>query len=133
MTNEQHNKYIAYTFFGHAAFQLLMLLFIAAIFSLVIFSPTEPGNPGPPKEFFGMMIAFMTIFQFLFTVPSIVAGYALLKRKSWARMASIIGGVVAAMSVPVGTAACVYSLWFFLGDNWRAIYPDKPEQSADNP
>jgi hypothetical protein len=45
-------------------------------------------------------------------------------------MASIIAGVIAAMSVPIGTAACVYSLWFFLGDNWKSIYPEK---AVDDP
>lgn len=101
---------------------------------MVLFIPPEPGKPEPPREFFGIMIAFMTFFQLAFTVPSIVAAYALLKRKSWARLASIIGGVVAAMSVPFGTAACVYSLWFFLGDNWKEIYPEKSEQfRSDRP
>jgi hypothetical protein len=26
------------------------------------------------------------------------------------------------MSVPVGTAACVYAMWFFFGENWKNIY-----------
>jgi hypothetical protein len=55
-------------------------------------------------------------------VPSFTAAYALLKRKSWARVAAIVAGVVSAMNVPLGTAACAYSLWFFLGDNWKEIY-----------
>ena len=127
MTNEQHNRYIAYTFFGHAAFQLLMLFVMAAFFSMIFFIPIEPGKPGPPKEFFAMMIGFFSIFYLFFTVPSVIAGYALLTRKSWARLASIIAGVVAAMNVPIGTAACIYSLWFFLGDNWKAIYAEKAD------
>lgn len=129
MTNEQHNKYIAYAFLGHAAFQLLMLLFMVAMFSMIFFLPVEPGKPEPPKEFFGIMIGFMSILQLAFTTPSLIAAYALLKRKSWARMAGIIGGVVAAMSVPFGTAACVYSLWFFLGDNWKELYPESSGQT----
>lgn len=125
MTNEQHNSYIAYTFLGHAAFQLLMMLLMVAMFSMVFYIQPEPGQPAPPKEFFGVMIGFMTVFQLIFLTPSIVAAYALLKHKSWARIAAIIGGVMAAMSVPVGTAACVYSLWFFLGDKWRYVYSEK--------
>ena len=132
MTNEQHNKYLAYTFFGHAGFQMLMLLFMAAIFSIVFFIPEEPGKPEPPREFFAIMIAFVSVFYLIFTLPSVVAGYALLKRKSWARLASIIAGVVSAMNVPVGTAACVYSLWFFLGDNWKEIYQEKADQFRED-
>lgn len=132
MTNEEHNKYIAYAFFGHAGFQLLMLLFMAAMFALM-FPPLGPGDPGLPPAFLGFMIAFMTVFQMIFIIPSVVAGYGLLKHKSWARIASIIAGVVAAMSVPFGTAACVYALWFFLGDNWKEVYPDKAEQFRSRP
>lgn len=130
MTNEQHNTYLAYAFLGHAAFQLMMLLFMAVMFSFIFFIPVDPGKPEPPREIFGIMIVVMTFFQLAFTTPSIVAAYALLKRKSWARLASIIGAVVAAMSVPFGTAACVYALWFFLGDNWKSIYPDQNDDIA---
>ena len=28
------------------------------------------------------------------------------------------------MNVPIGTAACVYSLWFFLGESWKEVYPE---------
>ncbi len=133
VTNEQHNSYIAYTFFGHAAFQLLMLLFMAAMFWMIFSVPIGPGDPGPPPAFLGFMIAFLTIFQMFFIIPSLVAGYALLKRKSWARMTSIVAGVIAAMSVPFGTAACIYSLWFFLGDNWKDIYPESSEQFRGGP
>ena len=129
MTDEQHNKYIAYTFFGHAGFQLLILLMIAVFFGLFISSiPGRPGVPGPPREMFAVMFGFMFLFQMLFVAPSVVAGYGLLKKKSWARIMSIVAGVVGAMNVPIGTAACVYSLWFFLGDNWKSVYPEKADQ-----
>jgi len=51
-----------------------------------------------------------------------VAAWALLKKKPWARVAGIVGAVVSAMSVPFGTAACVYALWFFLGEHWKEVY-----------
>lgn len=131
MTNEQHNKFIAYVFFAHAAFQLLMLVFMAAIFSIVFLIPDEPGKPAPPREIFALMIGVMTIFQMVFIAPSAIAGYALLKRRAWARTASIVGGVIAAMNVPIGTAACVYALWFFFSDNWREIYPSESGSLRD--
>jgi hypothetical protein len=123
MTNEEHNKYISWVFLAHAGFQLLMLAMFVLMFSAILSIPGRPGAPPPPREFFGFMIAFMTVFQLIFTVPSLVAAYALRKRKPWARVAAIVAGVVGAMNVPIGTAACVYSLWFFLGDYWKDVYP----------
>lgn len=124
MTNEQHNKFIAYSFLGYSAFQLAMLALMVAMFSMVFFIPIEPGDPAPPRAFFGVMIAFVSVFYLAFTVPAIVASYALLKKKSWARMASIVAGVTSVMNVPFGTAACVYAFWFFLGENWKTVYAD---------
>ena len=71
------------------------------------------------------MIGILVVFQSVFTGPAVVAAYALLKRKPWARIASIIAGVVSAMSVPFGTAACVYALWFFFSENWKSVYEGK--------
>jgi hypothetical protein len=125
VTNEQHNSYIAYSFLAHAGFQLLMLLMMAAFFSVIFFIPDDPGQPGPPKALFGVMIGMMTVFQMAFTLPSVIAGYALLKHKPWARVASIVGAVIAALSVPFGTAAAVYALWFFFSENWKEVYPSE--------
>lgn len=124
MTDEQHNKYIAYIFIAHGAFQLLMMLFIVAMFSLVFWIEPPPGQPEPPPAFFGIFLGFMFVIQMAFTAPSFVAAFALLKRKSWARLASIIAACLASMSVPVGTAACVYAMWFFFGDRWKFVYPE---------
>src|SRR5438552_3025296 len=128
MTNEQHNNYLAYTFFGYAAVQLLMMIVMGLMF-LVMFS--IPGEPGPPPAFLGFMFGVMFVFQLIFTAPSIVAGHALLKRKSWARIASIVAGILASTSIPVGTAACVYSLWFFMGENWRSVYLQGSKQISE--
>lgn len=110
-----------------------MMLVIFAFMSLVVFAPTRPGDPGPPFAFFGFFFAIMFIFQMAFTVPSFIAAYALLKKKPWARMATIVAGVLSAINVPIGTAACIYGFWFFMGDNWKSIYPEKAEQVQGNP
>lgn len=125
MTNEEHNKYLAWAFIGHGSFQLLMTMLVLMVFGYILSIPDQPGQR-PPVEFLLMIFGFMFVFQMLFVVPSFVAAFALLKRKSWARIASIVAGVVAAMNVPFGTLACVYSLWFFLGENWKEIYPNAP-------
>ncbi len=127
MTNDDHNKYLAWAFLGHGLFQMLIAFLLLAV---LIFAMTIPGQPGqtPPIEFLLMIFGFMFVFQMLFVGPSFVAAYGLLKRKSWARIASIVAAVVSAMNVPFGTLACVYALWFFLGDNWKEIYQ---EYSAD--
>ncbi len=120
MTDEQHNKYIAYAFAAHGAFQMLMVLFVGAMF----WAMTSLDPNGPPPEFFFIMFGFMFFFYMLFAAPSFVASYALLKKRPWARVASIIAAALSAMNVPIGTGAAVYSLWFFCGENWKSVYPE---------
>jgi hypothetical protein len=62
------------------------------------------------------------IFYFALTIPSLIAGYGLLKRKRWARTMGIIAGVTAAMMFPIGTAVCVYSIWFLLSEGGKGLY-----------
>ena len=120
MDSEQHNRYIAFSFFAYAGFQLLMLLLMVAW----MYAAFNSG-PYPMPPFFNFLIVFIAIFQLLFTAPAAIAGYAVLTKKEWARIASIVGAVMSGMSVPIGTGACVYALWFFLGDRWKEVY-EKP-------
>ncbi len=66
-----------------------------------------------------LMVVGLTgmIFFVALAVPGMVAGYGLLKRKSWARILTLVLGVLNLFSFPVGTAVGVYTLWVLLQQN----------------
>jgi hypothetical protein len=121
MTNEDHNKTLGIMHLAYGALHGLMMLLIGILFA--VFIPVVGGgvgtNNGMPIIIYVMFLAMLTLFGLFYSVPSLVAGYALLKRKSWARLAAIIASVTAAMNVPLGTALCIYTLWFFFGEGAR--------------
>ena len=132
MTPEQHNKYLAISHFAYGGFFLLMMIAGMVLFGLMLTSFPGAGpnaRGGPPFVFVVFVMTFMLVIYGLMIVPSFVAGYALLKRKSWAKIASIIGGVVAAMNFPLGTAVCVYTLWFLFSEPGKSLY-DRPAANA---
>jgi hypothetical protein len=124
MTPEEHNKYISWTFLANGLFQgsilLLVFGFLIAMFVAV------PPEDGFPAFLFAGMFSVILLINLALISPNFIAYYGLKNRKSWARIASIVAAVLGAMNVPIGTAACVYSLWFFFGEDWKALYPEAP-------
>jgi hypothetical protein len=125
-TTEEHNKYLAYSHLGYAAFQLLMML-VMVVFLFIIFGILAADDAGGefPLGLLAVIFIVSFFFQLLFTVPSFIAGFGLLKRKHWAKTASIIAGVLSAMSFPIGTAVSVYTFWFLFGPHGKELY-DRP-------
>lgn len=125
MTPQEHNKYLAYSHLAYGALTLLFAMAFLVMFGAMIFTIPDPpdgrGSP-PPPAFFFIFLTFIGLIYFAFTIPSFIAGYALLKRKRWARTASIIAGVIAAMFFPIGTAVCVYTVWFLMSEPGKLLY-----------
>ena len=133
MTDEQHNKNIACTFFVQGVFQLAMFLLIFVIYCVVPPISFSPGDSRAPHYTFSFTFVCILFIQMLLASASCVAGYALLKRKRWARDAGIVAGILASLSVPIGTVVCCYSLWFFLSRKCRSVYDDWSAQNQSDP
>jgi hypothetical protein len=123
MTPQDHNKMIGVMYLIWGGFNALMM-FIMIPFILMILGPMGSG-PTPPAEFKAVLGIFMGVIvtvSILFAIPPLLAGYALLKRKSWARVAGIVAACFSALSMPFGTALTVYTLWFLCGPQGEQFY-----------
>jgi fructose-specific phosphotransferase system IIC component len=127
MTPEQHNKYLGIAHLAYGGLFLLFALGMLAMFSVLIAdSPERPG--APPIEAFMFIWIFFGAFYGATLLPAFIAGYALLKRRKWAKVAAMVSGVLAAMSVPLGSAVCVYTFWFLFSEPGKVLY-DKPSSA----
>ena len=133
MTAEEHNRYLGIAHITYAGIHAVLML-VGALFALFVFASINnpPGSGGPPVTLVLLFIAVVTLFLLLLTVPSFVAGYGLLKRRSWARMAGLIAGILAATNMPLGTAVCVYSVWFLLGEGGKELYAKSSPRGVAN-
>lgn len=50
-------------------------------------------------------------FLIFLSIPGLIAGLGLLKRKEWARILTLIISVISLLNFPLGTAVGVYSIW----------------------
>jgi hypothetical protein len=116
MTPQDHNKIIGIMHLIYGGFNaLLMLIFVPFFLAIGGIAAADPNAPAEITAIFGVFGALMLVFAVLFGLPSILAGYAMLRHKSWARVMAIIAAVVEAISFPFGTALCVYTFWFLFG------------------
>jgi hypothetical protein len=117
MTPQDHNKVIGIMHLIWGGFHLLTVVFIIPFMWLFwdLFS-RDPRTPPEMKTFFGAFVALMCVFMALLAIPPIASGYAMLKRRSWAKVAGIVTSCLCALSFPFGTALCVYTFWFLFSD-----------------
>ncbi|HZH70899.1 MAG TPA: hypothetical protein VFD91_00295 [Mariniphaga sp.] len=50
-------------------------------------------------------------FMILLSIPGLIAGIGLFKRKEWARILTLIISVISLLNFPLGTAIGIYSIW----------------------
>ena len=55
-------------------------------------------------------------FLALVSLPNLLAGYGLLKRRSWARGLALVLGFLNLFNVPFGTALGIYTFWVLFKD-----------------
>ena len=129
MTDEEHNRYIAWAFLANGIFQSVIVLFMFVI--LFAFLGAGASDPEFPAGFFAAVFGFALSINLVFLSPNFVAAYGLFKKRPWARIAGIVAAALSAMNVPLGTLAAVYSFWFFCGDQWRSVYPETSARDRD--
>ena len=59
---------------------------------------------------FGLTGLFVGVFMLVLSTPGIIAGYGLLKQRSWARNLAIAVGILQLMIIPIGTIIGIYTI-----------------------
>jgi hypothetical protein len=113
MKPEDHNKVLGILHLIYGGIHTPIILG-----ALVLFLLTFAGLDVPAALFVVLAIVVM-IIGLLFTLPALIAGYALLKHKPWAKTAAIVAAAVAALNIPFGTALSAYTFWFLFGEGGR--------------
>ncbi len=136
MTPEDHNKYVGMAHVVYGVLHIVLML-VTAAFVFVMIGPLTTVDAGggnrPMAPFMSVILLVAVLVNVLLAVPSFVAGYAFLKRKSWAKIAGIVAAALSALRIPFGTAVSIYTFWFLfstpgkiLYDNMARVLPPAP-------
>jgi hypothetical protein len=117
----------------------LFVIMGAALMMLAIFSSlllgalaTFIGHSGDADAAVGATVLGLTgaaaaVFFGLLSLPSLIAGWGLLKPRRWARILGIIVAALSLMHFPWGTAFGIYALWVLLSKQTEPLF-DQPAQ-----
>ncbi len=121
---EQHIKILSVLFI---IFGVLGLVIAAGIFMLgagaatSILANDNSNEARVGAAWAGGCLTFVAVLTGLISIPSIIAGWGLSQRKSWARILAIIIGVVSLPQVPIGTALGIYAIIIMFNDEAKAL------------
>lgn len=121
---EKHINVVAALHIGYSIFGIIVgtLLFVILYFA---------GNLADDNEARFILNIVGNVIMVLFAIislPGIIAGIGLFKRKEWARILTLIISVIDLFSFPIGTAVGIYSVWALIQP--EVIQEFKPGQPA---
>ncbi len=67
----------------------------------------------------GIAVGF---FLILTSVPEVIGGFGLLKRRPWARVLVLIIAVLDLFMIPIGTIIGIYELWVLLNEETAKLF-----------
>lgn len=104
---ERHINVVAALQIGYSILGLIIGILLFTLFHLIGDFVDEYKT-----EFVLSVVANVMISMFaILSIPGIIAGMGLFKRKEWARILTLILSVLHLLSFPIGTVVGVYSIW----------------------
>jgi hypothetical protein len=121
LTSDQMRQHVPIVAWLNIAGAIVMLL-IAAF--LVILLPAIGAMSGDRDAFGILSIIGVTVGGFLavLSLPELLAGIGLLRRRNWGRILAIIVSFLNLLNFPIGTVIGVYSLWVLFQDAAAAYF-----------
>lgn len=119
---EKHITLVAVLKIGFGVFGLLV---VCLAFVAIAGGGAISGDP-EAMAITSVVASVIAIFFITLSVPGIVGGIGLLKRRSWARILVLILAVVDLFLIPIGTLIGVYTLWVLMNDETAKLFTQSP-------
>jgi hypothetical protein len=116
---EQHIKIVALLHI------ILGGIFVAIAIAMFVFGAGAAilSAPGSDEAIAGTTcFGIIAVLIALLSLPSIIAGIGLQRRRKWARILTIVLSVINLFNFPFGTALGGYSLWVLLNDQSTSYF-----------
>jgi hypothetical protein len=102
--------------FGFLGIFLAFFLFVVLIGAGIISQDPEAMKI---TSIVGIAIAFFLLMK---SIPEVIGGFGLMKRKPWARILVLIIACLDLLIIPIGTLIGIYELWVLLNEETVKIF-----------
>ena len=100
---------------------VILLVLVSA--GIMAAGAVDTGDGAFPGFFVGGILGLVALGFAITAIPSIAAGFGLMARRPWARVLTIVLGVINLFFFPIGTLIGAYQLWVLaVNQDTRAAY-----------
>lgn len=130
MTTDEHNKTLSTLYFIYGAMHGLTL---AGLLLLVVVVKLAALGPGSISTFWAVLgVLVFIILLFVVGLIPLAVGYALKKRRRWAKPLGLSLAVVSLINIPVGTALGIYTIRFFRSEGGVQLYGGRSAKASED-
>lgn len=129
MTTDEHNKTLATLYFIYGAMHGLTLVGLLLLVVVVKFAAL--GAKSISTFWIASGVSIFILLLLVFGLVPLAVGYALKKRKRWARPLGLSLAVVSLINIPVGTALGIYTIKFFRSPGGVELYGGRSATSSE--
>jgi hypothetical protein len=129
MTAEEHNKTLATLWFIYGAMHGLTLVALALLIFVV--KMATPGSYLISTFWITVGVVVFVVLLLLVGLLPLLAGYALLKRRQWAKPLGLSLAVISLINIPVGTALGIYSIKFLRSEGGVKLYGGRASTASE--
>jgi hypothetical protein len=115
------DKHVTFVAVINIAFGFLGIFLAFFLFVVLIGAGIISQDPEAMKitSIVGIAIAFFLLMK---SIPEVIGGFGLMKRKPWARILVLIIACLDLLIIPIGTLIGIYELWVLLSEETVKIF-----------
>ena len=125
-------KHVSLVAAVHIGFGALGILFAAIVFVAVVGGGLLSGDP-EAITITSLVGTVIGAFIFIVSIPGVIGGVGLLKRKNWARILVLIISCLDLLCIPFGTALGAFSIWVLINDDVARLFTNDTKEASSVP
>lgn len=116
---DSHKRVLGIIYIITGSLALLSIFIVQAILNIV-FSFAMPQADAEEQRIIEFVTTLVSILPWIlaifYGIPSIIAGWGLMTKQSWATVLALVVGILKLLNVPIGTAIGAYAIWVYAED-----------------